>query len=104
MYRAALRCCITQLQKEGRLVVVSDFSVDSINTKAFKKVLDNFAGASKYLIALNQAPVNCELSARNIPRVIVGGLPKLHLAALLHCDCIMVTEEAILKLEETLAK
>lgn len=104
MYRAALRCCITQLQKEGRLVVVSDFSVESINTKAFKKVLDNFTGASKYLIALNEAPINCELSARNIPCVIVGALAKLHLPALLHSDCIIVTEEAILKLEEILAK
>lgn len=103
MYRAAVRSVLGELQRTGRLVVLENLEIDSIKTAALKAKLQVFDGNTTYIIAEESAPRNFELSARNIPHIFVGDLSHLNFIALLQCDCIMITEVALKKLEEVLS-
>jgi large subunit ribosomal protein L4 len=99
---AALRSALSQRVQEGALKVVEGFTLLAPKTKALKAALDKLGIAGKAVIVDHQPPDALVLSGRNIPGLRV--LNDAHLTAydVLDCRTLVVTQEALSKLEERL--
>jgi large subunit ribosomal protein L4 len=101
MYRAGMCSILSELNRSGRLVVVSSLTVDAPKTKSFiakMKELDVAAG----LFVTEDVDANLYLSARNIPGVDVRDVSGLDPVSLVSFDKVVITESALKKLEEVL--
>lgn len=104
MYRAALRSILSELVRQDRLVVVEDFSVEEIKTKALANKLAEMQ-LKDVLIVTPDYEEKLSLSARNLYKVDVcdvrsSGFNPVNLIA--H-DKVLVTSAAVKKIEELLA-
>lgn len=98
----AVRLVLSDAVREGRLVVVNKFEFAEPKTRSFVAVADVLAPKSGlYVLAENNAAV--ELSGRNVPhtKIVLNGQMNLH--DLLKYDRLVMTEDAITKIEESLA-
>lgn len=102
MYRGALRCIFSELVRQGRLVLVDEFSLAAPKTRELVEKLKEL-DLNSVLIIADEVDENLFLSARNLPRVDVrdpGGVDPVSLIAF---DKILMTVPALKKLEEALA-
>ncbi|MEE1286897.1 MAG: 50S ribosomal protein L4 [Ruminobacter sp.] len=104
MYRAALRSILSELVRQDRLVVVENFSVEEIKTKALANKLAEMQ-LKDVLIVTPDYEEKLSLSARNLYKVDVcdvrsSGFNPVNLIA--H-DKVLVTSAAVKKIEELLA-
>jgi large subunit ribosomal protein L4 len=102
MYRGALRCILSELVRQQRLVVVDEFTVDQPRTKALVGKLDEL-GARNALIVTDQVDDNLSLAARNLPKVDVRDAHGVDPVSLVGFEKVLVTVPALKKLEEQLA-
>ncbi|MFU6376712.1 50S ribosomal protein L4 [Metapseudomonas otitidis] len=102
MYRAALRSILSELVRQGRLVVVPEFAVEAPKTKALLGKL-NGLGLSDVLIISDDVDQNLYLAARNLPHVDVRDVQGSDPVSLIAYDKVLVTVSAIKKFEELLA-
>ena len=102
MYRAALRCILSELNRLNRLVVVEDFSVAEPKTKGLVKKLAEF-DLSNVLILAEEVTENLYLAARNLHKVDVRDVHGLDPVSLVRFDKVLVTVSALKKVEEMLA-
>ena len=70
MYRGAMQCILSELIRQGRLIVVSEFSIESHKTKELIAKLSEF-DLSNVLIVTDQVERNLYLAARNLHKVNV---------------------------------
>lgn len=111
MYRGAMRCIISELIRQNRLLLTSEFSVDSPRTQALAAKLAAFdlspspasPSGAKLLIVAASVDENLYLAARNLRGVDVRDVPALDPVSLLNHDKVLVTVEAIKTLEEALS-
>ena len=102
--RLAIKSALTAKVNEGGLVVVENISFAEPKTKEVVKFLGSFeAQAAKALIITADNDENVEKSSRNIPGVKAIGTIGLNVFDLLHHDKVLVTKEAVAKIEEVLA-
>jgi large subunit ribosomal protein L4 len=99
--KAALKSTLSLLYKGNKIVVVNNFDLDSISTKNFVNVLDNF-DVSKTLLVIESHNNNLELSARNIKNVKLINTENLNIFDMLKFQNIMITQEAVKKVEGVL--
>jgi len=102
MYRGALRAIISELARQGRLIVVEDFALDAPKTKQLVdklKVLE----LKEVLIVTAQADEKIQLAARNLYRVEVCDTTQIDPVSLIRFDKVLVTLPALRRLEEWLA-
>ena len=102
MRQLALKSVLTSKVQEGSLVVVDKLELKEIKTKEMVKVLDNLK-TKKALIVLNEKNLNVQASARNIENVKTTLVNTINVYDLLKYDNLVITEEAIKKLEEVYA-
>ncbi|KAF0804227.1 50S ribosomal protein L4 [Alcanivorax xiamenensis] len=102
MYRGALRCILSELVRQERLVVVDDFSVDSPKTKQVSAKLKDL-NLSNVLIVTDDVDENLYLAARNLPKVDIRDASGVDPVSLIAFDKVLVTVPALKKLEEALA-
>jgi large subunit ribosomal protein L4 len=100
---AALRSVLAQRLQEGALRVVEGFPLDAPKTKALRGLLDGLGVAGKAVIVDHEPADALILSSRNLPGVRV--VADSHLTAYDALDCVhlLVSREAVEKLEERLA-
>ena len=100
--RKALCMVLSDAVREGRLVVVNKLELKEVKTKAFVSIADALTNSSG-LYVLATANREVELSGRNIPhtKIVLDGQLTIH--DLLKYDRIVVTEEALAKIEGALA-
>jgi large subunit ribosomal protein L4 len=100
---AALRSVLAQRLQEGALTVVEGFPVDAPKTKALRGLLDGLGVTGKAVIVDHEPVDALVLSSRNLPGVKV--VADSHLTAYDALDCVhlLVSQEAVEKLEERLA-
>lgn len=106
MYRGAMRCIFSELIRQNRLLLTSEFSVDSPRTQALAAKLaglDLSPLDMKVLIVATSVDENLYLAARNLRGVDVRDVPALDPVSLLNHDRVLVTVEAIKTLEEALS-
>lgn len=101
MYRAALRCIFSELNRQDRLVVVEDFGVDAPKTKHLVQKLAQY-DLSEALIVTDDVTENLYLAARNLHKVDVRDVNGVDPVALIGFEKVVVTVPALKKFEEIL--
>ena len=103
MYRAAISSILSELNRQGRLMVVESFDIDAPKTKGLAEKLAGFELGKRPLIVTEDASENLFLSARNLPYVQVRDVQGLDPVALVGADSVLITADAVKKVEEWLA-
>jgi len=101
MYRAALRSIFSELNRQDRLVVVEDFSVDAPKTKGLIQKLADY-DLSDVLIVVEEVQEALYLASRNLHRVDVRDVQGIDPVSLVGYEKVLVTVPALKKLEEAL--
>ncbi|MEO5573070.1 MAG: 50S ribosomal protein L4 [Gammaproteobacteria bacterium] len=102
MYRGAMRSILSELVRQERLIVVDDFSLDSISTKELVLKLNNL-GLADTLIVTENVDDNIYFSSRNLHKIDVRDAAGLDPVSLVGFEKVLITVEALKKLEESLA-
>jgi large subunit ribosomal protein L4 len=102
MYRAAICAIFSELARQDRLKVVDSFDVDAPKTKALVSKLGEM-GVARPLIVTENGTENLFLAARNLPYVQVRDVQGLDPVALVGAQNVIMTAEAVKKVEEWLA-
>lgn len=102
MYRAALKTIMSELARQDRLVVVETLDLDAPKTKLLVSQLDGYGVNSALLIA-DEVNENLYLASRNLQKVDVRDVQAIDPVSLLAHDKVMVTVDAVKKIEEMLA-
>lgn len=103
MYRGAMAVILSELARQGRLMVVEGFDVDAPKTKGLVAKLADMKVGTRTLIVSEQASENLYLAARNIPYVEVRDVQGLDPVSLVGADSVVITAEAVKLIEEWLA-
>lgn len=101
MYRAGMRSILSELNRQQRLVVVDDITVDAPKTRQMAAKLADL-GVSKTLIITETGDEKLYLSARNLPYVEVTDVAGMNPVNLVRYDHVVVTVGAIRAIEEVL--
>ena len=100
--RLALKSALTSRVLAEKLYVVDELNFDSIETKQMVSVLENLK-VRKALVVLGDKNDNVTLSARNISTVRTALVNALSVYDILKYDTLVVTKEALAKIEEVYA-
>jgi large subunit ribosomal protein L4 len=103
MYRAAIATILSELNRQRRLMVVDAFDVSESKTKGLVSKLKDLDVGQRPLIVTEEASEHLYLSARNLPYVQVRDVQGLDPVALVGADTVVVTSDAVKKIEEWLA-
>jgi large subunit ribosomal protein L4 len=102
MYRAAMRCILSELVRQDRLVVVEGFQMEAPKTKHFIAKMKELE-LSNALLITEEVEVNLYLAARNVPHVDVRDVAAIDPVSLIGFDKVVVTSAALNKINEVLA-
>lgn len=103
MYRAGIRSMLSELNRQQRLIVVEDITVDAPKTKQMAAKLADL-GVSKTLIVTETGDESLYLSARNLPYVEVTDVAGMNPVNLARYDHVVVTVGAVRAIEESLGE
>jgi large subunit ribosomal protein L4 len=98
MYRGAMQCIVSELIRQGRLVVVDNFKLDNHKTKGLQAKLSEF-DLQNVLIVSDTVDKNLYLAARNLHGVDVLDADGVDPVSLIGFDKVLVTVPALKKLE-----
>lgn len=101
MYRGAMQCILSELVRQERLLIVESFDVDSPKTKGLVSKLAEY-GLTEALIVSDKVEENLYLAARNLHKVDVRDIQACDPVSLIAFDKVVMTVEAVKKLEELL--
>jgi large subunit ribosomal protein L4 len=99
---AALRSALTRRYNDGGLRVVERFGIEQPKTKVLKQLLDRLGVEGKTLLVDHQPDDALRLSGRNIPGLKVVDSTQVNVYDILDCRNLLVSQEALDKLEEQL--
>ena len=100
MRRLALRCVLSAKAGSGELKIVDKLELDSPKTKAVLDMLIALGISDSAIIATAEAEANLIKSARNLMGVKTMLAPLLNIAELLSYKYIIMTVDAVRKVEE----
>ena len=100
--RGAVRMVLSDKLRNQRLIVVEDLKVESHKTRDLVGILEVFDLSGKVLIVDERKNRNLYLSSRNLPSVKMVPASGVNVYDLLNCEHLMLSKEAVEKLEETL--
>ena len=103
MYRTGIRSMLSELNRQQRLIVVDDITVDAPKTKQMAAKLADL-GVSKTLIVTETGDESLYLSARNLPNVEVTDVSGMNPVNLARYDHVVVTVGAVRAIEEALGE
>jgi large subunit ribosomal protein L4 len=103
MYRAGMASILSQLAREDRLRVVSEFKLDAPKTKLLAQKVKSL-GFEELLVITTDDDMdeNLMLSARNLRNVLVMSVRNANPVALVRFPNVVLTKAAVAKLEEIL--
>ncbi|QVL50672.1 MAG: 50S ribosomal protein L4 [Thiocapsa sp.] len=102
MYRGAVRSILSELVRQGRLVVVDDLHVEAPKTKELLALLKRHE-LTDVLMLTDGLDDNLYLASRNIPKVDVMAVQDVDPVSMVAFDTVLATEAAVKYLEERLA-
>jgi len=104
MYRACLASIYSQLVREDRLAVIDSLTIEAPKTRLFvQKIKGMGVDTGRVLIISNDIDDNLYLSSRNLPNVLVLEPHQADPVNLVHFSKVLVTRDALGKIEELLA-
>jgi large subunit ribosomal protein L4 len=98
----ALRSALSQLAGAGAITVVEVFPIEVPKTKVLKGILDKLGVTGKAVLVDHEPTDALVLSGRNIPNLKVVADTHLTAYDVLDCKHLLVSQEALDKLEERL--
>lgn len=101
MYKRAMRSIISELHRTGNLIIVSDFQCESAKTKDFIKKMNELQ-LKNALIVMSEVGEFEYLASRNLIQYDITDVNALDPVSLLRYEQVLMTEDAIRKLEEQL--
>jgi large subunit ribosomal protein L4 len=99
---SALRSALSQRVKEGALKIVDEFGISAPKTKHLKELLDRLGVTGRTVLVDHEPPDALVLSGRNIPGLKVLDASHLTVYDVLDCKTLLLSREALGKLEERL--
>ena len=99
--RAALKSALSAKAAAGNIVILEELNINQPKTKVMTsmfKALD----VQKPLLVTAEWDKNVELSTRNIPGAVVAKSMGLNVYDILNCHTMVITKDAVTKLEEVL--
>lgn len=102
-YRVAIRSILSELNRQGRLRVVEGFGIDAPKTKAMIAKMAELEVSGRVLLVSEDANEALYLASRNIPYLHVVDVLALNPVSLVGSDYVVMTVEAVKKVEEWLA-
>ena len=103
MYRTGIRSMLSELNRQQRLIVVDDITVDAPKTRQMAAKLADL-GVSKTLIVTETGDESLYLSARNLPNVEITDVSGMNPVNLARYDHVVVTVGAVRAIEEALGE
>ncbi len=104
MYRAGYAAILSKLVSENRLVVVDSLTVDSPKTKQLAQKIKGMGfDKGRVLIITDNLDENLYLSSRNLPNVLVLEANQADPVSLVRFPSVVVTRNAVAKIEEMFA-
>ena len=100
--RDALRTALSTKIAAREVRILEDLTMDRPSTKTFQSLLKGLGITGKVLVVTSQREEAVEKSARNLPRVKVLLAQGVNVSDVLNADVILLTREALVKVEETL--
>lgn len=101
MYRAGMRSILSELNRQQRLLVVDDITVDAPKTKQMAVKLEEL-GVAKTLFITETGDEKLYLAARNLAYVEITDVAGMNPVSLVRYDHVVVTVGAIRAIEEQL--
>ncbi len=101
--RLALKSALSQVVLQNNLVVLDSLSFDAPKTKEMVAVLNSLNANKKVLFVTTDENINVLLSGRNIPGVMTITASSVNVYDLLNSNKIVITQDAVRKIEEVLA-
>jgi large subunit ribosomal protein L4 len=102
-YRVAIRSILSELNRQNRLKVVEGFGIEAPKTKAMIAKLAELEVSGRVLLVSEDANEALYLASRNIPYLHVVDVLALNPVSLVGSDYVVMTVEAVKKVEEWLA-
>ena len=102
MYRVGIKSILSELLRQGRLVVSQDFIPVSNKTKELAAMLKSI-DAKRVLIIADGVNENLALASRNIPYLEVSDSTNLSPVLLISAEKVIVTPDALKKMENFLS-
>jgi len=102
-YRVAIRSIVAELNRQDRLKVVTELSMEAPSTKGMIAKLAELEVKGRVLLVSEDATEALYLSARNIPYIHVVDVLALNPVSLVGSDFVVMTVDAVKKVEEWLA-
>lgn len=102
MYQGAMRCIVSELLRQDRLIVAPEIAVDAPKTKSLLEKLQSL-DLTNVLIIADNVDENLYLAARNLKGVDVRDVPAVDPVSLLRHDKVLITADALKTLEAALA-
>ncbi|MBV2122148.1 MAG: 50S ribosomal protein L4 [Candidatus Thiodiazotropha sp. 'RUGA'] len=102
MYRGAIRSILSELNRQERLVVVDEISISQPKTKELVGKLKDME-LKDVLVVSENPDENLYLASRNLYGVDVRDVEEIDPVSLVAYEHVLVTENAVKKLEERLA-
>ena len=96
--RLAIKSVLSQKLIDQDLIVLDQLTLSAPKTKEFKSILDSLNIEGKVLVVSEDK--NVQLSARNLPKVKVITISGLNVEDVVNCDKLILTKDAIEKIEE----
>lgn len=101
----ARKSALSYKAKENAIIVVEDFDFEAPKTKEFINIAKNLqVDGKKFLLLLPSANKNVYLSARNLQKADVMIAASLNAYRVLNADVLIVTENSLKAIDETLNK
>ncbi len=101
MYRAAMRSILSEIHRQGHLIVVDQLSMDRPKTGELAQTLQGL-DAREALLVLEEENRNITLSARNLPNVAVIHRRQIDPLSLVSFAKVVMTTDAIRCIDEGL--
>ncbi|SQI35106.1 50S ribosomal protein L4 [Leminorella richardii] len=102
MYRGALKCILSELVRQERLIVVEKFTVEAPKTKLLVQKLKEM-DLDDVLIVTSEVEPNLYLAAGNLHKVDVRDVAGIDPFSLIAFDKVVMTADAVKQVEEMLA-
>lgn len=99
---AAIKSVLTSKVNESKFIVLDELKLEGIKTKEVASMLKNL-NVEKALIVTADKDENVVLSARNIPTVRTALTNTINVYDILKYDTVVVTKDAVAKIEEVYA-
>ena len=102
LVRLARRSALTYKAKNSDIVVVENFDFETPKTKSFAEMTKKLGvGDTKALFVMTEIPYNVRLSVRNLPIQDVLEARKLNTYQVLDARKLVLTEDAVVEINET---